>query len=179
MTDTMLSPDLATIKISIDAEPYKSKGVRTYRLNASGGKLFEFDNGRKPVRPIMECEAPATIRWNNQEITVPKGTWRLNDVLFKEGHNELYINSLSMFDTHWYDLEEGGSNQMTWEQATKYRWDELVRINLNDGDIPHSWSDISHLTWDDLAGKRWDELDWRPSTISSGSVYLSYEWKDL
>lgn len=171
--------DYGVIRIVIDAKPYKIKPSKTYRLNAAGGRMFSFVSGRKPVRPIMEVSTPTTVVFDGKEITVPVGSWRLNDVLFVEGRNDIYINSFPMLDTLWSDLGQDGKNMMTWDQASKYRWDELARINLNSGDVPQSWDDLSLKSWDSLSDKRWSDLDWRPSEIVSETVFLKYDWGDL
>ena len=171
--------DYGVIRIVIDAKPYKTKPPKTYRLNAAGGRMFSFVSGRKPVRPIMEVSTPTTVVLDGKEITVPVGSWRLNDVLFVEGDNDIYINSFPMLDTLWSDLGQDGKNMMTWDQASKYRWDELARINLNSGDVPQSWDDLSLKSWDSLSDKRWSDLDWRPSEIVSETVFLKYDWGDL
>lgn len=181
VTEYASQKDIGQITIEVDCDPYKSKGTQIYKLNAAGGKMFRFQSGRRPVRPVVETSATITVSWQGNEITVPAGTYRLNDVLFTEGQNELYINSLRLYDTIWSQLGEGGENAMTWEEASKYRWDELARINLSEGDVPQSWSDLYGKTWEELSSKRWMDLDWRPGDgdVVAQDVYLTYEWEDL
>lgn len=171
--------EYSIVQIKIDAKPYKMKTSKTYRLNAAGGRMFRFVSGRKPVRPTMEVTSPTVVVFDGKEMVIPVGSWRLNDVLFVEGTNEIYINSFPMLDTLWDDLGQDGKNMMTWAQASKYRWDELARINLNDGDVPQSWDDLSQTSWDSLSNKKWSDLDWRPSDIVNETVFLNYDWGDL
>lgn len=171
--------DIGVIKIQVEAKPYKMKPTKSYRLNAAGGRMFTFKSGRKPIRPIMTADNAVQIMFDGKEFMVPQGTWRLNDVLFVEGDNELYINSFPMRDTRWADLSAGGKNEMSWDEAKKYRWDEIARINLNDGDIPQAWNDLAGVTWDSLSTKKWSDLDWRPSDTVNETVKLEYEWGDL
>lgn len=172
---------LGVIEVNIDADPYKLKEKCIYKLNGAGGKLFRLESGRKPVHPVIETSSPIRVTWNGNESTVPSGSYRLNNVLFTDGFNELYINSFQMLDTLWSELDENGSNAMTWIEASQYRWDELARINLNPNDVPQSWEDLSMTTWESVADKKWSDLDWRPTNGDTvgPDVYVSYDWSDL
>lgn len=165
--------------VSIDADPYKSKGLQTYQLNATGGKMFRLESGRKPVHPVIECTQPCRVRWKDVVTVVPVGTYRLNDVLFTDGFNEIYINSRELFNTSWADLGSDGTYAMTWDSASSYRWDDIQRMDGNIIDVPRQWSEISGLRWEELADKTWADIDFRTEEAPDTSVYLSYDWKDL
>ena len=165
--------------VDIDADPYKSKGLQTYQLNATGGKMFRLESGRKPVHPVIECTQPCRVRWKDVVTVVPVGTYRLNDVLFTDGFNEIYINSRELFNTSWADLDSGGTHAMTWDSASSYRWDDIQRMDGNIMDVPRQWSEISGLRWEELADKAWADIDFRTEEAPDTSVYLSYDWKDL
>lgn len=165
--------------ISVDAEPYKLKGHMTYRLNATGGKMFRLESGRKPVHPVVECTQPCKVRWGNVITQVPAGTYRLNDVLFTEGYNDIYINSWTFYNITWGELGEGAAHQMTWDEATKYRWDDLQRLEGDIYDVPQKWADLAEYRWSDLADKTWADVDFRNEAVPDTTVYLSYDWKDL
>lgn len=170
---------VGTFNVSIDADPYKSKGLQTYKLNATGGKMFRLESGRKPVHPVIECTQPCRIRWKDVVTFVPVGTYRLNDVLFTQGFNEIYINSRELFNTSWVDLGSDGTYAMTWGSASSYRWDDIQRMDGNIIDVPRQWSEISGLRWEKLAEKTWADIDFRTEEVPDTSVYLSYDWKDL
>lgn len=165
--------------VDIDADPYKSKGLQTYQLNATGGKMFRLESGRKPVHPVIECTQPCRVRWKDVVTVVPVGTYRLNDVLFTDGFNEIYINSRELFNTSWADLGSDGTYAMTWNSASSYRWDDIQRMDGNIMDVPRQWSEISGLRWEELADKAWADIDFRTEEAPDTSVYLSYDWKDL
>lgn len=165
--------------IKIDAEPYKLKGHMTYKLNATGGKMFRLESGRKPVHPVVECTQPCKVRWKNVIVQVPAGTYRLNDVLFTQGYNEIYINSWTFYNITWGELGEGAAHQMTWDEATAYRWDDLQRLEGDSMDVPQRWSDLAEYRWSDLADKTWLDVDFRNESVPDTTVYLSYDWKDL
>lgn len=165
--------------VSVDADPYKLKGHMTYQLNATGGQMFRLESGRKPVHPVIECTQPCRVRWKDVVTVVPVGTYRLNDVLFTQGFNEIYINSRELFNTSWADLGSDGIYAMTWDSASSYRWDDIQRMDGNIMDVPRQWSEISGLRWEELADKAWADIDFRTEEAPDTSVYLSYDWKDL
>ena len=165
--------------VEVDADPYKLKGRMTYQLNATGGKMFRLESGRKPVHPVIECAQPCRVRWKDVVTVVPVGTYRLNDVLFTQGFNEIYINSRELFNTSWADLGSDGKYAMTWDSAASYRWDDIQRMDGNIIDVPRQWSEISELRWEELADKAWADIDFRTEEAPDTSVYLSYDWKDL
>ena len=170
---------VGTFNVLVDADPYKSKGLQTYQLNATGGKMFRLESGRKPVHPVIECTQPCRVRWKDVVTVVPVGTYRLNDVVFTQGFNEIYINSRELFNTSWADLGSDGIHAMTWDSASSYRWDDIQRMDGNIMDVPRQWSEISGLRWEELADKAWADIDFRTEEAPDTSVYLSYDWKDL
>lgn len=89
------------IEVEIDAEPYKLKSHYVYNLNATGGAMFNLESGRKKVHPIVEISAPARIRFKNVVYRIGAGRFQLNDILFEEGINEIYINSYELFNLRW------------------------------------------------------------------------------
>lgn len=156
---------VGTFSIKIDANPYKLKKHMTYNLNAVGGKMFRLESGRKPVHPVIECSQPSTVRWKDTIVNVPVGTYRLNDVLFTQGYNEIYINSYELLYTKWDDigrykiiwdeLGEDAEHPTTWDGASSYRWDNIGEIGQDDSEnsdpvIPRYWNDASSYRWDDL-----------------------------
>lgn len=170
---------LGLIEISIDAEPYKLKKLCLYELNATGGKLFHLESGRKPVHPTIECTENCEINWNGEQIMVPAGTYRLNDVIFRDGWNELYINSHKFWNIRWYELGESQDHALTWETAKQYRWDDIQRLEGDYLDVPRSWEEVASYKWSHYADAVWDELNFKAGDAPSVVVYLQYEWKDL
>ena len=169
---------LGAIEISIDADPYKTKGSQTYQVNGFGGQLFRFLSGRKPVHPTVECEQPITVYFKGNQYSVPAGTYRLNDVLFENGYNDLYINSFRVYSLTWAEVGRGGTHAMSWDQASQYRWDN---IHLLDPDYTGatSWSSLSQYRWSDLADQRWSDMNLENKDGFNTIVYVQYDWKDL
>ena len=89
------------IEVEIDADPYKLKSHYVYNLNATGGMMFQLPSGRKKVHPIIDLKSPARIRWKNVVYRVGAGRFQLNDVLFEEGLNDIYINSYELSNFTW------------------------------------------------------------------------------
>lgn len=177
---------LGEIVIEIDADPYKYKNDRIFSINGVGGELYHFPSGRKPVRPIVQTSRPTRITWKDQTIMVGIGTYRLNDVLFTEGINDLYINTYEIFYTEWQDVGNNGSHKKTWNEALSYTWDEFQRIGLpvkepgnnimtlaaSDSTSRTSffvkayrWSDLKGYTWNYLKNNKWtwDGVNYNPS----------------
>lgn len=89
------------IEVEIDADPYKLKSHYVYNLNATGGAMFQLQSGRKKVHPIVELTSPARIRFKNVVYRIGAGRFQLNDVLFEEGLNDIYINSYELQNLRW------------------------------------------------------------------------------
>lgn len=139
------------IEVEIDAEPYKLKSHYVYNLNATGGAMFQLPSGRKKVHPIIDLKSPARIRWKNIVYRVGAGRFQLNDVLFEEGLNDIYINS--------YELRN-----FTWAE-----WPPIGKAKIRIRDTSSRGGTLVLCS---------DELGWRYSTgaplESEGDDYYSY-----
>ncbi len=170
------------IDVTVSADPYKLKERCAYRLNATGGKLFRLESGRRPVHPTIECESVCWVTWRGETIVVPAGAYVLRDVVFREGVNEIYINSRRLWTETWADVGEGGADAATWAGCAGNTWDDLQRLGLADAEgVPQSWAEVALDTWAGLKSKTWRDLDFRRTDAAQGSadVYLTYDWEDL
>ena len=171
------------IVVKVAADPYKLKERCAYRLNATGGRLYRFESGRRPVHPTIECENVCYVTWQGKEMTVPAGTYRLNDVVFREGWNELYVNSGRIWAETWADVGDDGKDAMTWAQASTCTWDDLQRLGVTGSEgVPQAWEDLAEATWADESAKTWSDLDYRRTEdylLGDSTVYLTYDWEDL
>lgn len=165
--------------VSVSAEPYKLKKKMSYSLNATGGKMFRLESGRKPVRPTIECTQPCTVTFKGNVFTVGAGIYRLNNVLFEEGWNEIYINSFRFYNIVWDQIDEGGEHESTWDDLPLKRWDDIQRLDGDVYDIAQMWNDLQGVRWSDLSEKTWADIDYRDEEVPDTTVYLAYEWKDL
>lgn len=165
------------IKIEIDANPYKKKAQKTYKLNAIGGSWYKMESGRRPVHPKIECEAVCYVTWDGKTQTIPAGSYQLNDVLFKEGDNDIYVNNYPLSHVTWDMLVK---KQYAWSALAKKNWDDIQKINDDVKDTAKKWSDISLTRWSELASKQWYQLNYgNEENLPASPVYLTYNWEDL
>lgn len=172
----------AVVALTVDADPYKLKERCVYRLNATGGKLFRLESGRRPVHPTVECESVCWVTFGGETVAVPAGTHVLRDVVFREGVNEIYVNSRRIWAETWADVGEGGADEAAWADAAALTWDGIQRLGLADAEgVPQSWAEVALDTWAGLGAKTWRDLDYRRTEAAQGSadVYLTYDWEDL
>ncbi len=164
----------ATVKVT--ADPYKLKEHCAYRLNATGGRWFRFESGRRPVHPVISCEKACWVTVDGAEQLVPPGTYRLNGVVFREGVNELYINSAKLSFATWDDLSQDFES---WDGMRHMTWDSLHLMHSGHADAPRSWDELRGASWADLAEKHWYELNFDQQNPGATSVTVTYDWEDL
>lgn len=170
---------LGQFKITVDANPYKLKEHCAYRLNATGGKLYRFESGRRPVHPIIECNSPCIVTIDGKDVTIPAGTYPLNDLVFKLGYNDLFLNSCQIQIVTWGDLRSDNQDK-TWNELLSNRWYELQKIwNGTVSNSPKDWNDLMSNSWMNISSKRWKDLDYRIENAPDSTVYLTYSWEDL
>lgn len=181
-----VGPAGVEVTVEVTCDPYKLKEHCAYRLNATGGVMFEFESGRRPVHPVIECEQPCFVTWDGVETTVPAGSYRLNDVVFREGRNRLYVNTQRLYLEDWAALGEGAAHATTWAAAASMRWDDVQRLGVTDG-APQSWAEVEGTcAWSDLGeggadAHTWAQLDYRhdSAAMPDATAYLTYDWEDL
>jgi len=170
---------LGSFKISVKAQPYKTKGHMTFDLNATGGKWYRLPSGRKKVHPTLQCTKPCRIRFGDIKQVVPAGTFKLNDVLFEIGYNNIYINSFPLQTVTWNEVMTDGGLAMTWSKAKTLTWDDIQRLNVEGAQNPQRWADVAMNRWSDLATTKWSEIDFRTIETQNAKILLKYDWKDL
>lgn len=121
--------------IAIDADPYKTKSHMVYNLNAVGGAAFELPSGRKKNHPIIETTAPTRIKHKNVIYRLGAGRYQLNDILFEEGLNEIYINSYELSNFTWDEWKTVGPIVI-----------RAIGVTVNDGEILFLHSTLDN--WD-------------------------------
>lgn len=187
---------LGEIVVHVTADPYKYLPDKSYRINGAGGAMYRFYSGRKPVRPIITCTRPTYLTHNGETVQVGVGTFRINKFLFKEGPNDVYVNTYKITATKWQDVGRGGSKQSTWNQAKEYTWDEFQRITIQSDIVDpnpmimpmaefdedneyqlssfvkaYTWNDINQERWADIKsrGWTWDGLNQDPVKDGDGA----------
>ena len=168
---------VGVIKVKIDADPYKSKGKRTLQVNTAGGTIIMLQNGRKHVRPTIETDGSVKIIGNGVEIELPSGSWQPNDIIFKEGANELYLRAMeSEPSTTWNYLAD-----KTWSELSQCRWYEWMYSADSDEEInPQTWGSIASKNWSEVSTYRWSDLiTSHKRQTEEAIVYIQYDWSDL
>lgn len=165
------------IEVSVDANPFKYLEDRVYLLDAIGGKMFNLMSGRKRVRPTIETSTSTKIIYNSKLVTLPEGTWTLNDLMFTEGSNELYVNTYDIHLLKWGDLKTKG---VTWGEFGNKRLFQWYKADGQGNLIYTVWSDYANKTWNDLAGVTWNDIRYKEIEIPDiPDVLIKYEWGDL
>lgn len=171
---------LGQFKVIVDANPYKLKEHCAYRLNATGGKLYRFESGRRPVHPTIECNSPCIITIDGKDVLIPSGTHRINDLVFKAGINELFVNSYTLNIINWHDLSNYDGLSTTWGSISNYRWYEIQKNGSEDAkNAPQCWRELNTYTWEKMNLKKWKSLDYRIEEAPNSTVYITYTWEDL
>ena len=168
---------VGAIVISVDADPYKMKDMQVYSIDAVGGIMATFPSGRMPVCPIIETKRTIKVIFNNKLIVLTPGTWKINDITFKEGENQVYLNSYDVRNYTWGDL---ANNSVTWGEFKNKRLYEWYKSNGTGTVHMKTWEEIQDSTWNDLSTVRWIDLvtfEEVPSDIEN--VVIKYEWGDL
>lgn len=175
----------ATVTLTVTADPYKLKEHMAYRLNATGGRMFRFESGRRPVHPTIECEGACRVEFGGESFNVPPGTYVLRDVVFREGVNELFVETSVIESVTWADLGEKGSNPETWGDLVNFRWGDLQRIkDAADADW-YQWANLVDSKWSGLSSKTWADLNYSKDAEERGEapedapVFITYDWEDL
>lgn len=164
---------VGAISIDIDADPYKFKEKKVYKINAAGGVKISFSSGRKPVRPTVEVARETLVSFDSMETLLQAGTWRLNNVVFHEGDNVMYINSYLgegdvLIDDHDTDTIATYADTMISDLLWKTDKKVSMKISERGDDIIKPFQNDSILT-----------TVYSESTDEDYYVYVTYDWKDL
>lgn len=145
------------IEVEIDAEPYKLKSHYVYNLNATGGAMFQLPSGRKKVHPIVELTSPARIRFKNVVYRIGAGRFQLNDVLFEEGLNDIYINSYELQNLRWDEWKPIGPAKIYVEKELAEGEQLLIGCTAiwPDKDYPVMEADGNGYSYTFPAGSPW------------------------
>ena len=171
------SGNLGEIKISIDADPFKYKKDRVFVISAIGGETYSFESGRKRVLPSIETDGLLKVIYNGKLFTLPKGTWKLNELVFNSGQNEVYFNSFDVRNLTWGQLR-GTTNWGQFKEKKLYEWYKsngdgtYVFTTWDSLDPRHSWEYYRDKAWKDIV-YMWDKV----KDVSDS--YIKYEWGDL
>ena len=109
------------IAVEITASPWRVLEEHHLTVEAVPGKHVLCRSGRRPVHPAVTCNYPTTVNWQGSEFVVPAGQkYRMLDVTFEQGDNDLYLSVSTYRSATWADLAS-----RKWEDVAGYTWDGL------------------------------------------------------
>lgn len=165
------------VKVTVDAKPFKRLPDKVYKIKAIGGQMVYLNSGRMRVRPIIESDGYLKVGYKGKIYTLAQGTWRINDILFEQGVNEIYFNSYNIYNLTWKQLKD---NAVTWEKFKEKRLYEWYKSNGDGSLVMKTWEEMSKFTWEDCADSKWsDYMYMADMTDKIKDVYIKYEWGDL
>lgn len=165
------------VKVTVDAKPFKRLPDKVYKVKAIGGQMVYLDSGRMRVRPVIESDGYLKVGYKGKIYTLTQGTWRINDILFEQGVNEIYFNSYNIYNLTWKQLKD---NAVTWRNFKEKRLYEWYKSNGDGSLVMKTWEEMSKLTWEDCADSKWsDYMYMADMTDKIKDVYIKYEWGDL
>ena len=164
-------------KVTVDADPFKYQEDRVYKIDAIGGETVYLESGRKRVRPTIETSGFLKVIYNNKLITLSQGSWNVNDILFKEGSNEIYFNTYDIKSLTWGELKEAS---VTWNDFKRRRLYEWYKSRGNGSYVIETWNDEIEKTWSDISDKTWADLVYMSEmTQTVERIYVKYKVGDL
>lgn len=166
------------IQIEIDTDPFKCKQSQVYTATGLGGNIYYFESGKKRVRPTIETDGFIKVIYDGKLLTFPAGTWTINDLLFTQGTNELYLNTHDVHSMTWGDLI---TNNVTWGQFGQKRLFEWYKSNGAINVTQKNWSDLAGETWSSVSNTTWGDHAYEIEEDNGliATVYIRYDWGDL
>lgn len=165
---------IGQMRFKVHADPWKSKGIQTWRFSGAGGVEVILPCGRKPTNPVIEVKRPTLITLRERSWTLAPGTWRLRDMWLYDGDNLMVVNTRVDYSIQ------------TWAQIKTKTWAEIADARLSDVaaafraiQTSPAWATLKGKTWSEMASMRWMELMHDATTSLDDEVYISYEIKEL
>lgn len=130
--------------VSIDAEPWKVRQIRTTTVSAVGGIDVTCVSGSRPVHPLISCDWPVTVNWQGRQFVVPAGqTYRMADVTFGLGENHIWLSIYSWTTATWADVAS-----KTWADLAGIEWAKVV-VGESGGGGDFSGNGSVTLQWEE------------------------------
>lgn len=82
-----------TVRLTIDADPYKLREHRVVRAAAGGGASVVLECGRKRQLPTVTCGSEFEVVFGGETLRVQPGTWTVRGLWLAEGENEVFVLS--------------------------------------------------------------------------------------
>lgn len=169
---------IGQIVIGIDAEPFKHRATQVRRACAIGGNVFFFESGRERVCPIVETDGWLRIIFDGKQIDLAQGTWTVNDLLFKQGTNKVYMNSFPVHNLTWGNLRTNSVNWKQFGERALYKW---YKSSGDSSVLSNGWESIAGKSWSEFTNSKWasvtSDLDVAAANVKD--IFFKYEWGDL
>ena len=111
---------------------------------------------------------------------MPKGTWTINNVLFVNGINDIYINTYDVRNLTWGDFKK---KNVTFGDLKSKKLFEWYKSNGTGSYVTFSWDELRPLTWESINGYKWNDLKHisNDATLADSikDVYIKYEVGEL
>lgn len=164
-----------TVKLHVVADPYKTAGEVTFRINGAGGVRVRLPSGRCRVQPTIELYRQSVVSYEGRTWRLDPGTWRLEDLWFHLGDNVLCVDttpeySHATLDTYRDDTLQAHASEM------------LARLAAGSEPLqePTVLSEIATQQLWDIEAARLIDLCHPVSTVDdSYNVYCQYPIKEL
>lgn len=165
---------VGVITVSVDSDPFKSKGLQTFRFNAAGGIKVTLNSGRKPVCPKFEFKSETIVSAGDVYARMQPGTYTVNDLWFHQGTNEIYLNSyLGNGNVPISKYENVAISEHASKLISDLMWEGLVKAAIRVED----WvNDSIQSHFDMTIGEAEYAVD---TTTEQFAVYIQYDWSDL
>ncbi|MBX9035028.1 hypothetical protein [Gordonibacter massiliensis (ex Traore et al. 2017)] len=163
-----------SVKLTVDADPYKLRETRTYRVNSAGGVAVTLESGRKPVRPTVEVERRALVSQGGRTWEVGPGSWELDGLVLRQGANRVTINTYPEY------------SHETWAAYRGEAWASLAGKLLSHVAAggkplqdPDPLSNYAGRPWEAMRGRTWLSMSHPASPGDEFGAYVQYKWYDL
>lgn len=114
---------LGTIKINVDAEPYKVKKNVSMKANTYAGVMLSIESGRLPCKPLIKSDSPYLfVSFDGKEYELEPGTHRMGGIIFTKGINELFLYSVA---GNYYKYSD--FNNKSYSELSKKRFYEWLK----------------------------------------------------
>ena len=115
--------------------------------------------------------------YNGKLFTLPKGTWKLNELVFNSGQNEVYFNSFDVRNLTWGQLRD----TTNWGQFKEKKLYEWYKSNGDGTYVFTTWDSLDpRHSWEYYRGKAWKDIVYMWDKVKDVSdSYIKYEWGDL
>lgn len=172
---TDLFCDKGRIVMDVEADPYKSAGLVTFRINGAGGIRVRLPSGRCMVQPTIEVYRTTVVSYEGHDWTLEAGTWRLEDLWFHGGDNVLAVDTTP-------EYEHGVIEDYATDTLQAHADEMIAKLSMGDEPLQEETLISSVATeqlWDYETVRLIDMTHPASTADETYNVYVQYEIKEL